>query len=153
MDVDLIPPLSPGRTFWVEVPLRPPPISRRIVNEPFERVEITQISDSEYQSDSESDAGDDPSDFESLEMQEIVGEHTWPDGKTYLYARLRDQSIRKVSSYCLLAYVLSRPGTDLPYHAVPCQVSPAALWGTRGRIWCVSYPFYLLHIPLITRVI
>lgn len=93
MDVDLRSPLSPGPKFWVEVP---PPPPRRTLTDTSERVDITLISDSERHSDSSSDPEGDPNDPESLDLQEIVGEHTWPDGKTYLYARFRDQSVRKV---------------------------------------------------------
>lgn len=94
MDIDAVLPLvSPERKFWIEVP-RPPQSRLASLSasvRPPRSPSIVVVSD-----DGSSTDEDEASDLDTLELQEIVGEHTWPNGKTYLYARLRDEVIRKV---------------------------------------------------------
>jgi hypothetical protein len=66
-------------------------VYRTIDDVEFDELERSS-SDEGISSDEE-----DPSDLDTLQLQEIVGQHTWPGGKTYLYARLRSEVIRKVS--------------------------------------------------------
>lgn len=37
-------------------------------------------------------------DYDKLQLQDIVGEIKWPNGKKYYYARLRTEEIQKVCS-------------------------------------------------------
>lgn len=97
MDVDAEQrPSAPPPAFWVEVPKPPPLGSRTNVYRTIDNTGPRELVGDSSEEDVSSDE-EDPSDLESLELQEIVGEHTWPNGKTYFYARLRSEVIRKAS--------------------------------------------------------
>lgn len=83
--------------FWVEV-TKPPPLNARTnVYRTIDNVEPDELKGSSSSDEDISSDEEDPSDLDTLELQEIVGQHTWPGGKTYLYARLRSEVIRKAS--------------------------------------------------------
>ena len=97
MDVHAEPRPSPPRpAFWVEVPKPPPLGSRTNVYRTIDYTGPRELVGDSSEEDVSSDE-EDPSDLDSLELQEIVGEHTWPNGKAYFYARLRSEVIRKAS--------------------------------------------------------
>ena len=81
--------------FWIEVPEPPPVGSRANIYRTID-IEPDGLEGSSSGEDvSSNEAGS--SNLDTLELQEIVGQHTWPSGKTYLYARLRSEVIRKAS--------------------------------------------------------
>jgi hypothetical protein len=97
MDVDTKPrPPSTQPAFWIEVAKPPPMDARANVYRTIDDVEFDELERSSSDEGISSDE-EDPSDLDTLQLQEIVGQHTWPGGKTYLYARLRSEVIRKVS--------------------------------------------------------
>lgn len=100
MEVDAVVTANlPIRDFWIEVPQAPPGRPRLfgVGNGSQGSPPVVIISEDEAAPSDE----DEISDLDDLQLQEIVGEYTWPDGKTYLYARLRNEDIRKV---CLAVF-------------------------------------------------
>ena len=95
---------APGRAdasngsprFWIEVPAPLPDRDEYILLEgPMYISSGTESSDEQ--------ADDAEGEEETLQLQEILGEYTWDDGETYLYARLRSEVVRKVCYLCRAA--------------------------------------------------
>ncbi|KAF8323155.1 hypothetical protein DL93DRAFT_632947 [Clavulina sp. PMI_390] len=98
----LYPPLTPTRRFWVELPQpaswRNGHVNKNQKASPAET--LITISD-----ESEDEVEDDPvGDLDKLELQEIVAEFTWPNGRKYYYARTRDEVVRKFTPNLMRQY-------------------------------------------------
>lgn len=87
--------------FWIELP--PPPLDRENYIKIDESTWTRQRSGTQSPASEDDEEDEDEDDGEEPQLQEIVGEFTFENGKTYLYARLRSEICRKVS-LCITAF-------------------------------------------------